>query len=145
MDQIRVQILFSRQYNGLTYSDALSYTQEEYAALTQDDITAAEDARFNGWVNFITNPPTPAPAPVTTFTKFGFRQRFTTDELIAIDNAPDNADLPVEARAAIKSFLFSYQVADEIDTTDPTTQAGVQFLESVGLIAAGRAAEILGA
>lgn len=144
-DQIKIQILFTRTTDsGLVYSDALLYTQDEYAALTPEEITAAEDARFQAWQDFIANPPTPAPAAVTTYTKFGFRQRFTTEELIAVDNYDSNPNVPYEARAVIKSFLFSFQVAEEIDTTDPATVAGVQFLESVGLIASGRAAEILG-
>jgi hypothetical protein len=146
VDTIKIQINYTRDYQGITYSDSLYFDQDEYASLTPEDIQAAEDDRYNAWVSAITTPaPTPAPAPQTVFTKFGFRGLFTLSELIAIDNYDTNSTLPADAKAAIKSFLFSFSVADEIDTTDPTTQQGVQFLEQCGLIAAGRAAQILGA
>lgn len=76
-------------------------------------------------------------------TKLAFRRRFTQPERIAIDNAPDNAALPYEVRAAIKSMSKDLELADEIDLTDSELATGIQFLVQVGLLTSGRAAEIL--
>ena len=48
-----------------------------------------------------------------------------------------------EQHPAIKTAMLKWQAADGIVLTDPATQLGVQALEMMGLIGAGRAAEIL--
>jgi len=133
-DQTKIQVNFSREHNGITYSDSLYYSPDEYGELTQDAITAAEDERFNNWVAAITNPPPVQLLPQTVFSKYQFLTLFTQTELGAILNSTD---------AGVKNFVFMFQAAEEIDTTDPNTVAGVNMLESLGLIEAGRAAQIL--
>jgi hypothetical protein len=48
-----------------------------------------------------------------------------------------------ETNPALKAALLKWQAAEGITLTDPVTQAGVQALEIAGLIAPGRAAQIL--
>jgi hypothetical protein len=43
----------------------------------------------------------------------------------------------------LEDYMALMELASEIDTSDADTKAGVQMLEAVGLLAAGRAAEIL--
>lgn len=73
---------------------------------------------------------------VTSLTKRAFLERFTPEERVAIRTA-------AQSSVAIQDYLELVSVSDEIDLTYATTVAGVQELEAAGLIAAGRAAEIL--
>lgn len=43
----------------------------------------------------------------------------------------------------IQTFIFTLQVAGKVHSDDPDTVAGLAYMEQQGLIAAGRAAEIL--
>ena len=80
-------------------------------------------------------PVVPAP-PVTTLSKLEFFDRFTDTEQVAIYDA---AKLVTQ----VQIWLDKFKLALDIDVTDPRTIAGIQALEAVGLLAAGRAAEIL--
>ena len=76
-------------------------------------------------------------------TRLEFRWRYTLAEQIAINVATDgHADETV--RATLRVLAASLAEATEIDLTDPRTMQGVQYHETLGLIAPGRAAEILG-
>jgi len=80
-----------------------------------------------------------APEPVPTgkvMTKLEYLRRFSQDERIAIRTVA--ASNPVLA-----DYMALLELAQEVDTNDPDTQAAVQMLESAGLIAAGRGVEIL--
>lgn len=76
-----------------------------------------------------------------------FRRRFTKPERIGIEwAAVDRADQSTEQRqfaAALRSDLTDQAQAKFIDLEDPDVIAGVQALESIGLIGEGRAEEIL--
>lgn len=78
-----------------------------------------------------------------------FRKRYSMAERAAIEwAAVDRAELPQTQRqqaAALRATLADIAAASFIDLDDPDTIAGTQMLESMGLIAAGRAAEILSA
>lgn len=78
------------------------------------------------------SPSPPARAP--KITRYEFRSRFTTPEKIAMYDSTDTL---------IKVFLDDIQSAEYIDLALQDTIDGVNYLESQGLIAAGRAAEIL--
>jgi hypothetical protein len=69
-------------------------------------------------------------------TKLQYMSRFTDAELAAIYTA-------AKASVQVEVWLDKFKLAQEIDLTDPQTIAGVQALEAAGLLAAGRAAEIL--
>ncbi len=86
-------------------------------------------------------------APQTAITKLGFRNRFTltekTDiELAAIDDPA--ADVATRrASATIRAMLKDLDSASFIDLSRPDTIAGVQLLETMGVLGAGRAAQVL--
>ena len=63
---------------------------------------------------------------------------FTDSELAGIYTA-------AKANIAIEVWLEKFKVAEIIDLLDPKTIAGLHTLEAVGLLATGRAAEILNA
>ena len=89
-------------------------------------------------------PPTP-PAPVVLdrhITPFSFLVRFTDSEAVAIDLASQGATAQA---AAMRRYQNKINVASWIGLDDAATRGGVQQLESVGLIGAGRAAQILDA
>ena len=69
-------------------------------------------------------------------TKYEFMNRFTQAERVNIRTvAATNGEL--------YDFLSMLELAGEVQLEDPATQAGVQFLEANGLIATGRASDIL--
>jgi hypothetical protein len=89
--------------------------------------------------------PVDPPAPVTQtrhITQLAFMTRFTDAEAIALDLASIGAT--VEA-ASMRRYLDKVKVAKHIDLDRPDTRAGVQMLETIGLLSAGRALQILDA
>ena len=90
--------------------------------------------------------PTP---PDTRITKLAFRNRFTSAEKIAIEFAClDDPAAPMPQRlqsAALRANQADLAAATFVDLLRPDTRAGVQMLEAAGLLAAGRALEILDA
>lgn len=93
--------------------------------------------------------PEPAPEPVKYLSKLGFRNRFTlaekaTIEFAALDNPA--ATMPARLMAAgIRASLADQRDATYIDPTRPDTRQGVLNMEAGGLLAAGRALQILDA
>ena len=69
-------------------------------------------------------------------TKLEYLRRFNQDERIAIRAA-------AEASPQLQDYMALLELSGEISLDDPDTVAAVNMLEMVGLIAAGRAAEIL--
>lgn len=80
-------------------------------------------------------------------TKLEFRQRFTPAERAAIDefnaNYAASELLTAEQKATMRVMLEDYRAAQNILLTDSGTIRGVQMYEALGLIAPGRAAEVL--
>ena len=82
-------------------------------------------------------PDAPIVAPVNhTLTKLEYLRRFTVEERVTIRAAA--AQNPVLA-----DYMQLMELAQEINTGDADTVAAVTMLEQAGLIAAGRAQEIL--
>lgn len=84
----------------------------------------------------------PAPVEIRHITQLAFISRFTDPEAIALDLASIGA---TEGAAALRRYLNKVNVARFIDLERADTRAGVQALETAGLLAAGRALEILDA
>ena len=88
-------------------------------------------------------------APATRITRLAFRNRFTQAEKVAMELAAlDDPAAPTAQRqqaAAIRVYLSDMNAATFIDLGRDDTRAGVQALESGGLIGVGRALEILDA
>lgn len=80
-------------------------------------------------------------------TRLAFRSRFTQSEKIALEMASlDDPTAAMSARqqaAALRAYLADVGAATFIDLQRPDTRAGVQMLELVGLLQAGRALTIL--
>ena len=91
--------------------------------------------------------PPPPPPPARHITKLAFRNRFTQAEKVAIEIASlDNPAASMQQRAlaaTLRANQLDVQAAQFIDLNRADTRAGVQALEQYGLIAAGRAAQIL--
>lgn len=97
------------------------------------------------WALPDTPEPEPEPAPATSarrITKLAFMTRFTDAEAVMIDLASQGAT--VEA-ATMRRYQAKVNAAEWIDLDREDTRTGVQTLEAVGLLAAGRALEILDA
>jgi len=77
-----------------------------------------------------------APDYGTKITKLAMRNRFTFAEKVAIQTAS-------ESSADLQVYLDDLAVSTYIDLSRSDTIAGVQMLESSGVIATGRASEIL--
>lgn len=88
-----------------------------------------------------------AAADYRRITKLAFRNRFTKAEKAGIEFAAlDDPTASIAQRqqaAALRADLKDQEQATYIDLDDPDTRTGVLTLEAVGLIAAGRALEIL--
>ena len=111
-------------------------------------------ANWNGvaWVMrpYVEPPPEPEPQPVKVLRRvsvLAFRLRFTPAEKAAIEwAAVDRPELPEALRlqaAALRATLADQAASPFIHLEDPATVAGVQGLEALGIIAPGRALEIL--
>lgn len=88
-----------------------------------------------------------AQAAQTKLTRLAFLNRFTDAEAIAIDLASiDNPSGTTTERtnsAAIRRYLSKIDAATFVDVARDDTIAGVTALEGLGLLAVGRASEIL--
>jgi hypothetical protein len=83
----------------------------------------------------------------TIITKLAFRNRFTQTEKVTIDLASiDNPTAPAATRqlsAALRVMAADMSNASNVNLARPDTIAGVQALETYGLIGPGRANTIL--
>jgi hypothetical protein len=76
------------------------------------------------------------PATGRTMTRLEFLRRFTGAERITLRTV-------AKQNPALEDYMALLDAAQDVNTGDADTIAGVQFLEAAGLLAAGRAAEIL--
>ena len=79
------------------------------------------------------------PAPVVLpkiLTKVQYMNRFTDKELADIYGA-------AKVIVQVEIWLEKFKLAAEINLDDPVTIGGLQAMEAAGLLAAGRAAEVL--
>lgn len=93
--------------------------------------------------------PPAAPAEARHITPLAFRRRFTKAERAAVEWAavdkPDRPEAERQMAAALRADLKDQEQAKFIDLDDPDLIEGVATLEAYGLIAEGRATEILSA
>ncbi|PUB82368.1 MAG: hypothetical protein DBP02_15050 [gamma proteobacterium symbiont of Ctena orbiculata] len=102
-----------------------------------DQPTIGPGWTYDGVTFSAPTPPEPGPAPTTyQITPTELLRRFTITEKAAIVAA--QATDPV-----VGAFMFTLQVAKVIDSDNQDLIGGVTYMESAGLIATGRAAEIL--
>lgn len=100
----------------------------------QAEVEAAQDVVAVEAVQFaVTDADRATPQRLT---RLEFLRRFSDTEMQGIVAA-------AEASPALKAALLKWQTAEGIVLTDPATIAGVQALEIAGLLAPGRAQEVL--
>ena len=85
----------------------------------------------------------------TRITRLAFRNRFTQAEKVALELAslddPAATMAQRQQAAAIRVYLADVAASAFVDLKRADTRAGVQSLEAAGLLAAGRALQILDA
>jgi len=86
---------------------------------------------------------TPAPVALVELTKFQFRSLFTFAERVEIDDFANNTNLTTDQKRQLKTLQYDLSIAESINLQDPLTIQGVQLLETLGLIAPGRASQVL--
>lgn len=109
----------------------------------------AEASAAAGAPVFVDAPAQPLGDSPRRITKLAFRNRFTKAEKAGIEFAAlDDPTAPIAQRqqaAALRADLKDQEQATFINLDDEDTRTGVLTLEAVGLIATGRAVEILDA
>lgn len=109
----------------------------------------AEASAAAGAPVFVDAPTQPLGDSPRRITKLAFRNRFTKAEKAGIEFAAlDDPTAPIAQRqqaAALRADLKDQEQSTYIDLDDEDTRTGVLTLEAVGLIASGRAVEILDA
>lgn len=92
------------------------------------------------------NPGAPAPLP-RHITQYAFRQRFTQAERVAIEIASlddPSASMPQRQQAAaLRVAMTDLAQAQFVNLDLPTVATALADLETAGLLAAGRASEIV--
>lgn len=81
-------------------------------------------------------PPQPTLPPHVRLTKLEFLRRFTLNERILMRAAAQQSP-------QMYDYMAMLEMAEEVFLDDPDTIAGVTYLEQLGLLATGRATEIL--
>lgn len=97
---------------------------------------ATNTVSLNGTIAGVTLIANPLPPPTPSLAKLDFMRRFTDAELEGILVAAQSVPL-------IAVYIKKLDAAISVSLEDPDTIAGVQALESGGLIATGRASQIL--
>lgn len=85
----------------------------------------------------------PNSQPERILTKYQFRKLFTFNERVSIDNFTANPSISAQNKAVLSTIMKDLDVSDEVQLDNPDVAAGVQFLDAVGLLGTGRAAQIL--
>lgn len=121
--------------NGVVVN-AIVTTAADAARITGYDQVIPHATAGPGWRyrDGVLSPPDPVTPPPSPLTQLAFLRRFTAEERIASRASAD----PV-----VQDFLHLLGLAQEIRLDDADTVAGVNYLESLGLLAAGRAAAVL--
>lgn len=84
----------------------------------------------------------PNALPERVLTKYQFRKLFTFTERVNIDNFAMNPNISAQNKAVLSTILKDLEVSGEVQLDLPDVSDGIQFLEQVGLLATGRAAQI---
>ena len=85
----------------------------------------------------------PNALPERVLTKYQFRKLFTFTERVNIDNFAMNPNISAQNKAVLSTIMKDLEVSGEVQLDLPDVSAGIQFLEQVGLLAAGRASQII--
>lgn len=115
-----------------------------YEILHQGTVLNTINAEDDSWVaahyaewRRVDEPIAPSTEP-RLITRYALLNRFTTPELVAIEQAKDTS-------AELRVFTALVNAAQYIDLDEPKLASGLAMLEQAGLLAAGRAEEIINA
>ena len=130
--------MYYAQLDGNAICIAVTETHTQLSApnlvsLLTYDTTVLGKKYING--AFTELPPAPA-HPIRVITKLDYMNRFTDTELANIYTA-------AKLNVSVEVWLEKFKLASDINLDDPRTIAGLQSMEAAGLLAAGRATEIL--
>ncbi len=114
---------------GTVIADAATLAAQGYSS-----VTLSGDPAGQVW-NPTTRTFSAPPAPETVLSTWAWVQRFTAAEFAAIEASTD---------AVVRQFLLMVQTAQTIRPQDPVVQNGLNYLVSINLLTAARAA-IIGA
>ena len=117
------EISTGKEVYRYTSDAAIEWKDMEFTTHTHTEFVAEEVA-------------TQEPANLSQISKLAYMERFSDAELGAIHSA-------AKVSSAVEVWLEKFKLAEFIDLADPRTLAGLQALESNGLIGAGRAMEVL--
>jgi len=128
--------------------DAVALSADAYAALLDGHSKGMDivpDGNGHPALHAPDLPPASEPAPIIS--NLAFDLRFTQAERVAIELASlDDPAAPLPQRTAAATLrvnLGRAAKAQFTDLSDPVTRDGVEQMEALGLLAQGRAAEIL--
>ena len=78
-----------------------------------------------------------------SISRLGFRLLFTNEELLSLDAFEADTTLAQESKAQLRTIMANLSAAPIINLADPLIAAGLDFIASIGYIAADRKAVIL--
>ena len=105
-----------------------------YTPMSQEIVTAYNNIDHSKYVNgqFV-----PYVKPIRVLTKYAFNSRFTFEELVAITEA-------AKTDSQVAVLMNKFNIADDIDLTDPVVAYGLNLLVGKTLLTQIRMNEILG-
>lgn len=114
----------------------LGWSDEALADVSAAAPEAAEELGFAGQGFFPVTPPPPEPPPVDELNKIDFLRLFTQAERITIRQA-------AKVNPQVEDYQDMLNQAVIVRLSDPDIQTGIPALEAAGILAPGRAAQIL--
>lgn len=148
-----MKVLFIDGVESAFIADDFFIEGDNYVGVSGGQRTVYPATAFGGAVIEIKDytPPPPViepPAPeLRHITKLAFRNRFTMKEKVAIELAgninPNDPAQKQQLAATIRSSNADISASTYIDLNRQDTRTGVESMEEFGLLAAGRADEIL--
>ena len=134
-----MKLIIQQNRIAATATDAYTGPDEYIDAPADFDVTRMADYRYIDGQLVL--------APGSYVTRLAFRNRFTQAEKVMLEMASlDNPAGTLAQRqqaAGIRVYLTDVATSSFVDLSRPDTRVGVQQLEAGGLLAAGRALQIL--
>lgn len=134
-----MKLIIQNNRIAATATDEYTGPDEFIDAPADFDVTSLAEYRYEGGALVL--------APDTRITRLAFRNRCTSAEKVTLELAAlDDPTAPMAQRrqaAAIRVHLADVASSSFVDLGRQDTRAGVQQLEAWGLLAAGRALQIL--
>lgn len=136
-----MKLLIQNTRIAATATDDYTGPEQYITAPADFDLARMADYRYDGEALTL--------APDTRITRLAFRNRFAQPEKVMLELAAlDDPAAPMAQRqqaAAIRVYLADVAASTFVDLARADTRAGVQALEAAGLLAPGRALQILDA